>query len=105
MLIAIESILTLLTLLLAWRKPHFANPFFARIESAFSKLAHRRALAIPVGGLAAVLARGAVLPVLPAAHPHTTDEYSQLLLADTLLHHRVTNPTPPLWIHFQTFHA
>lgn len=103
MLIAIESILTLLTLVLAWRKPHFANPFFARIESAFSKLAHRRALAITVVGLAAVLARVAVLPVLPAAHPHTTDEYSQLLLADTLLHHRVTNPTPPLWIHFETF--
>jgi hypothetical protein len=103
MLIALESILTLLTLLLAWRAPRFANSTFTRVESAFSKLAHRRALAITIVGLAAILARVAVLPVLPAAHPHTTDEFSQLLLADTLLHHRVTNPTPPLWIHFETF--
>lgn len=52
-------------------------------------------------GVAALAARAVVLPVLPVPAPKVDDEFSHLLLADTLLHGRLANPTPPLWEHFE----
>src|SRR5260370_22043142 len=37
--------------------------------------------------------------------PQVGDEFSHLLLADTLLHERLANPTPPLWEHFETLYV
>jgi hypothetical protein len=54
---------------------------------------------------AALLGRACLLPFRGVPEPRINDEYSLLLMADTFAHHRLTNPTPAAWQHFETLHA
>ena len=75
------------------------------LERLFARLSFKRAL-VPIAiGVAALTARALILPVLPIPQPLITDEFSHLLLADTLLSNRLANPTHPMWRHFETIHV
>jgi hypothetical protein len=56
-----------------------------------------------VGVLALSGAIGLAL-VFGIAQPRYGDEFSNLLLSDTLLQGKLANPVHPLWIHFESFH-
>ena len=91
--------------MLAASCPALGARWFSAMESAFSRFAQRKRLAVLSVGVLTLLLRLAVLPVEPVPHPLFHDEYAYLLQADTFAHGRLANPTPDLWQHFETFHV
>jgi hypothetical protein len=98
----LEGGLTLIAVAFSFAWPGFCGAWFTRIENACGQLARRRGLAVIVVGLSVPLLRLAILPLLPIPLPVLPDDFSFLLSGDTFAHGRLSNPTPAMWIHFES---
>jgi hypothetical protein len=103
-IVAIEWILCCLIALFVWIGSRRDYNFLKSLSRRFRRIAGHRPTALIICFLLPIGLRLSILGLYPAPIPSIHDEFSHLLLADTLAHGRMSNPTHPMWQHFESIH-
>ncbi|HUQ95481.1 MAG TPA: hypothetical protein VM120_27625, partial [Bryobacteraceae bacterium] len=103
--VILETIAVVLAILLAWRLPRLGDGLFRRWERRVQSLASNPRRALWIAFLIPIVLRTIQIPLYPPPQPMIHDEFSYLLIADTIKAGRLANPTHPLWPHLETIHV
>ena len=76
----------------------------AYVSRPFRRLVRHKCASIVVVALTSLITTASLAWVVGMPRPYIHDEFAYVLAADTFAHGRVTNPTHPMWEHFESHH-
>ena len=101
----VELALLALCLAVAFTNPRFGDATFSAGERKLAAFARRRWMPLVIAAILPVSLRVVALFSDGTPQALVSEEYGMLLEAETFLHGRVANSTPPLWRHFETIYV
>ena len=100
----IEGSLTAIAIAACFAWPRIGVDWFSRIERRFGLLARKKGIAVLTVGLAVLFFRLRDSSLYPIPLPFVPDDFSSCW-ERIHSHGRLTNPTPAMWVHFETIHV
>jgi hypothetical protein len=98
---SIAIVVVLMVVLLTRRRP---AAWMRTVEQGLGQISRRRGLSMLLVGFLALGSSATLSLFGHMPEPSVHDEFCDLLAADTFSRGRLSNPTHPLWVHFESFH-